>query len=247
VDAEPRNPEHRQYTRQVPYQVRPGRSLARFVNDVAQRINEGTSKAGTIMNTPTSHHRRLFLLAALFTPAGLPRLRAFAHGRLLQQTEESPETENNWEGPFYKPGAPVRSVLLEKGMAGTPLTVTGRVLDTGGRPLKGALLDIWQADHTGTYDNAGFRLRGRLYTGDDGRYTLRTIKPLYYGAPGDMRPAHIHVKASLEQSPVLTTQLYFKGDPWLQHDPGVRPTLIMATQQVSDGLAARFDFVIRTR
>lgn len=191
--------------------------------------------------------RRRLLRRTLFGAAGLPLLLAadVLPAPLLAATEDVPETENNYEGPFYKPGAPVRSVLLESGMAGTPLTVTGRVLDTQGRPLKGALLDIWHADHTGEYDNKGFRLRGRLYTDDEGRYTLRTIKPLYYGVPGDMRPSHIHVKASFEKSPILTTQLYFKGDPWNHHDPGVRPSLIVSPRKESDGLAAQFDFVIK--
>src|SRR5262249_48284338 len=147
--------------------------------------------------------------------------------------------------PFYKPGAPVRSVLLEKGMPGTPLTVTGRVLDTHGQPLKGALLDIWHADHTGNYDNTGFHLRGRLYTDAAGRYTLRTIKPLYYGPPGEKRPAHIHEKVSAALSAILPTQFYLKGDPWNRHDPAVRPSLIMSPRQEADGLAAHFDFVIR--
>jgi protocatechuate 3,4-dioxygenase beta subunit len=183
----------------------------------------------------------------MLSAAWLPLLgaSAFLPGRLLAATEESPETENNWEGPFYKAGAPVRSVLIERGMAGTPLTLTGRVLDTHGRPLKSALLDFWHADNTGTYDNTGFKLRGKLYTDDDGRYTLRTIKPLYYGDAGDKRPAHIHVKASSGKAPILTTQLYFKGDPWNRHDPGVRPSLIMAPRRESDGLAAQFDFVIK--
>jgi protocatechuate 3,4-dioxygenase beta subunit len=187
------------------------------------------------------------LRRVLFSAAGLPLLGASAllPGRLLAATEESPETENNWEGPFYKPGAPVRSVLLEKGMAGTPLTVTGRILDTHGRALKGAMLDVWHADHTGTYDNKGFLLRGKLYTDDEGRYTLRTVKPLYYGEPGDMRPAHIHVKASSGKSPILTTQLYFKGDPWIHNDAGVRPSLIMSPRRESAGLVAKFDFVIK--
>ncbi len=130
-------------------------------------------------------------------------------------------------------------------MPGTPLTVSGRVFDTRGRPLKGALLDIWHADNTGNYDNTGFKLRGRIYTDDHGNYTLRTLKPLYYGAPGDMRPSHIHVKASFEKSPILTTQLYFQGDPWNAHDAGLRPSLIMSPREVSDGLTASFDFVLR--
>ena len=90
--------------------------------------------------------RRHFLLGTLLTPSVIPLLGiAGSPDEQLAPTEESLETENNWEGPFYKPGAPVRSSLLEPGTAGTPLTVTGRVLDTNGRPLKGALLDIWQA------------------------------------------------------------------------------------------------------
>lgn len=163
----------------------------------------------------------------------------------LAATAEVVETEDNMEGPFYKPGAPSRAVLLESGMKGTPLTITGRVLDTQGRPLRGAMLDVWHADASGAYDNQGYHLRGRLHTDDDGRYTLRTIKPAAYGSPTDKRPAHVHVKASFERGPVLTTQLYFKGDPWNRHDPGVRPTLILSPQRGADGLRAQFDFVIK--
>ncbi len=191
--------------------------------------------------------RRRLLRRVLCSAAGLPLIgaSAFLPCQLLAATEESPETENNWQGPFYKPGAPIRSVLLEKGMAGTPLTVTGRVLDTHGRALKGALLDIWHADHKGSYDNAGFLLRGKIYTDDEGRYTLRTVKPLYYGDPGDMRPAHIHVKASSGKSAILTTELYFKGDPWMHRDAGVRPSLILSARREPQGLVAKFDFVIK--
>jgi protocatechuate 3,4-dioxygenase beta subunit len=193
--------------------------------------------------------RREWLRQALLRIGGLSLLGVSGlwAPEALAATDESPETENNWEGPFYKPGAPVRSVFLESGMAGTPLTVSGRVLDTQGRPLKGALLDIWHADHTGRYDNRGFHLRGRIFADDEGRYRLRTIKPLHYGDPGDMRPSHIHVKASHDRSPVLTTQLYFKGDPWNHHDPAVRPSLMMSPREAADGLEAWFDFVLRVK
>lgn len=191
--------------------------------------------------------RRRLLRRAVLSAAGLPLLGSplLWPGQALAATEESPETEDNWEGPFYKPGAPLRSMLLEKGMGGTPLTVTGRVLDTRGRPLKGAVLDIWHADHTGNYDNKGFTLRGKLHTDDEGRYTLRTIKPAGYGPETEQRPAHIHVKASSGTSPILTTQLYFQGDPWNRLDPAVRPSLIMAARREADGLVAKFDFVLK--
>jgi protocatechuate 3,4-dioxygenase beta subunit len=164
---------------------------------------------------------------------------------VLAVTAEVVETEDNMEGPFYKAGAPTRSILIEPGIKGTPLTITGRVLDTQGRPLRGALLDIWHADASGAYDNQGYHLRGRLHTDDDGRYTLRTIKPSASGSPTEKRPAHVHVKASFERGPILTTQLYFKGDPWNRQDPAVRPSLIMSPQREADGLKAQFDFVIR--
>ena len=131
-------------------------------------------------------------------------------------------------------------------MAGIPLSLSGRVLDVYGRPLKGALLDFWHADHTGAYDSKGFQLRGKILTDDEGRYALHTIKPIYYGDPKDKRPAHIHVKASARAGPVITTQLYFKGDPWLRHDPGVRPSLVLSPRKLPGGLQAEFDFVVKT-
>jgi len=194
-----------------------------------------------------SFHRRHFLRKMMKAGwgASIFGLGALPSAPLLASTEEVAETEDNMEGPFYKPDAPIRSVLLERGMPGIPLTVSGRVLDTHGRPLKEAVLDIWHADHAGAYDNMGFRLRGKLLTDEDGRYLLRTIKPASYGVPGDRRPAHIHVKVSSGTPRVLTTQLYFKGDPWNRYDAAVRPALIMVPRRDADGLTAQFDFVLK--
>lgn len=196
-------------------------------------------------NLSNLSRRQLLQLAAMGTLGAGTRILA-ADGHLLTPTEDLPETENNWEGPFYKAGAPERSNFVEKGITGIPLVITGRILDVTCTPLRGAKLDLWHADRRGVYDNEGFRLRGHLYTNSDGRYTLTTIKPLYYGVPGDMRPSHIHVKVSHEKSHILTTQLYFKGDPWNRHDPGVRPSLILAPRSSAKGLEAEFNFVLRT-
>ncbi len=193
------------------------------------------------------YSRRVLLRRAAWCALGWPLLARVSLGPnlVLAATDEVVETEDNMEGPFYKPGAPIRSILLEPGMEGTPLTITGRVLDTQGRALRGAMLDVWHANAGGAYDNEGYHLRGRLHTDENGRYTLRTIKPAAYGLPADKRPAHVHVKASFERGPILTTQLYFKGDPWNRQDPAVRPSLIMSPQREADGLKAQFDFVIR--
>ena len=73
------------------------------------------------------------------------------------------------EGPYFKPQSPERRTLVEPGLGGTPLTITGRVVTPACVPIAGVLLDFWQADHTGKYDNAGFDLRGHQFTDRDGR------------------------------------------------------------------------------
>lgn len=179
--------------------------------------------------------------------AGLLVLAADSSG-LLAATPEVPETEDNQEGPFYKPGAPVRESLIDKGMPGTRLVLAGRVLGVDGRPLEGAELDFWQASAEGQYDNDGFILRGRLYSRPGGHYRLETVIPKHYDAGGRYpRPPHIHVKASKPGGPVLTTQLYFRGDRYNYDDASVRPSLLLDLENGSGGRQSNFDFVIRTR
>lgn len=154
-------------------------------------------------------------------------------------------TESNIEGPFFTPDSPLRRSLREEGMKGAPLVIEGRVLDTSCRPLAGALLDFWQADADGAYDNAGFTLRGHQLTDTSGRYRLETIIPGHYLNGAQYRPAHIHVKAAAEETALLTTQLYFEGDPYNAIDPWILPSLIMSLQDSPSGeKLARFDFVL---
>src|SRR5215210_7521587 len=115
----------------------------------------------------------------------------------LAQTETSAAactpgtmTPSQTEGPYYKAGAPERTSLLEPGMAGTPLTITGYVMTPDCQPVASAWLDFWQADGNGAYDNRGYTLRGHQYTDADGRFVLQTVVPGEY--PG--RTGHIHVK-----------------------------------------------------
>src|SRR5947208_17183017 len=76
------------------------------------------------------------------------------------------------EGPYFKPGSPMRTSLVEPGMAGTRLALSGRVLSRDCRPIAGARLDFWQADASGSYGNAGYRLRGNQTRRSDSRYAL---------------------------------------------------------------------------
>lgn len=147
------------------------------------------------------------------------------------------------EGPYYTPNTPERVSLLEPGMAGTRLIISGVVMTTACQPLARALLDFWQADDAGVYDNAGFRLRGHQFTDEQGRYRLETILPGLY--PG--RTRHIHVKVQAPNQPVLTTQLYFAGETANERDRIFHPALAMPVQDANDGKAGIFDFVLETR
>ncbi|MEV5239444.1 dioxygenase [Streptomyces cinnamoneus] len=144
------------------------------------------------------------------------------------------------EGPYFKPDSPERASLLEPGTRGTRLTVSGYVFGPTCRPVARALLDFWQADTTGAYDNRGFRLRGHQYTDARGAFVLTTIVPGLY--PG--RTRHLHVKVQAPGGPVLTTQLYFPGEPRNNTDPIFHPALLMNVRQAGPALQATFDFVI---
>jgi protocatechuate 3,4-dioxygenase beta subunit len=141
------------------------------------------------------------------------------------------------EGPYFTPNSPERASLLEAGMAGDRLTVAGTVLATDCRPLRRALLDFWQADADGRYDNQGYRLRGHQFTDADGRFRLDTVVPGRY--PG--RTRHIHVKVQAPDGPVLTTQLYFPGEPANAGDGIFREELLLT---MDGDRRASFTFVL---
>ena len=126
---------------------------------------------------------------------------------------------------------------LTRQHAGEPLgeriTVSGRVLDDGGRPLRGTLVEIWQANAAGRYRHEvdqhpapldpNFSGAGRCLTDDEGRYRVTTIKPGAYpwrNHPNAWRPAHIHFSVFGRMfTQRLVTQMYFPGDPLFPYDP----------------------------
>jgi protocatechuate 3,4-dioxygenase beta subunit len=143
-------------------------------------------------------------------------------------------------GPFFKPSSPERIELLEAGMAGQPIELVGFVLTRDCKPVAGALLDFWQADSKGEYDNSGFRLRGHQFTDTDGRYRLKSIVPGSYVG----RTRHFHVKVQPRGGSVLTTQLYFPGESRNRSDGLFRKELLIRTAKNEGWLAGRFDFVL---
>lgn len=149
-------------------------------------------------------------------------------------------TISQTEGPYYTPNSPERTSLLEDGIDGTRLLVTGYVLSTDCTAIPQALIDFWHCDADGNYDNVGYRLRGHQYTDANGMYTLETILPGLY--PG--RTRHIHVKVQAPNQPILTTQLYFSGEAQNASDGIYDPALEMTLQDTADGQQGTFNFVL---
>ena len=149
-----------------------------------------------------------------------------------------PHTLSELTGPVYgDTPIGVTDNDLTRQHAGAPLgeriIVTGRVLGGDGKPLRGQLVEIWQANAAGRYLHEvdthdapldpNFSGAGRCVTDDDGRYRFTTIKPGSYpwrNHPNAWRPNHIHFslfgRAFTER---LVTQMYFPGDPLFAYDP----------------------------
>jgi protocatechuate 3,4-dioxygenase beta subunit len=152
-----------------------------------------------------------------------------------------PLTVAETEGPYFKTNSPERTSLVDAGMQGTLLTITGQVLAQDGTPVANALVDFWQANASGAYDNAGYDLRGHQYTDANGYYTLTTVVPGLY--PG--RTRHIHVKVQAPNGPVLTTQLFFPGEARNATDGIFNQSLVLNTVDKGDGTqSAVFTFVV---
>lgn len=150
------------------------------------------------------------------------------------------------EGPFYPDKLPLDTDndLLIINDSITPAVgeityLSGRVLGTGGKPIRNARVEIWQVDNNGIYIHSqggdrqkldsNFQGFGRFITGVDGRYYFRTIKPKPY--PG--RTPHIHLAVFINNKKLLTTQLLTKGEPQNQRD---RLFLRLANEQQRDML-----------
>ncbi|MBO0684368.1 MAG: hypothetical protein J2P45_14520, partial [Candidatus Dormibacteraeota bacterium] len=156
---------------------------------------------------------------------------------------------------------------MRENEAGTPLLFQGQVRGVDGRPLAGTSLDLWQADDEGYYSQFApgipeWNLRGRIVTGEDGRFAIQTIRPAPYQIPTDgavgaliraanwhaWRPAHLHVKVSAPDHLPITSQLYFPDDPHNEDDiaSAVKPELMLDPKPAggANGLVATYDFVL---
>ena len=197
--------------------------------------------------------RRRLIAAGLALPAAAAVVRygdvldaAAAAGLPLAATPELADADDEptpelTEGPYFTPSSPRRRTIVAASAAGTRLLLSGRVLTTAGKPVSKALVDFWQCDARGAYDNEGYRFRGHQLTDARGRYQLLTVVPgLYTG-----RTKHIHVKVQAPRKRVLTTQLFFPGVSQNRSDGIFTPECLVTRWRRSGGRRlAQFDFVL---
>src|SRR5215470_13458200 len=196
-----------------------------------------------LRSSPRLSRRALFGVGASTVLAGLVLRGAAADQSLLPATpqcrDDDDATPAQTEGPYFTPNSPERANLVEQGMTGERISLAGFVLDRRCQPAPHALLDLWHADADGHYDNQGYRLRGHQFTDAQGRFVFETIVPGLY--PG--RTRHFHLKVQAPSRDILTTQLYFPGEPQNARDGIFDQALLMAVTQDAGTKIGRYDLV----
>jgi hydroxyquinol 1,2-dioxygenase len=176
----------------------------------------------------------------------------------INHRKASAATESTVLGPFHMVESPPRRLGDSIDLVGTgePCVVTGQVRSLDGRPLAGALVDVWQADDHGFYDvqQPGAQPPGNgrgLFTCDgEGRFWFRTVTPSPYPIPTDgpvgrllaasgrhpYRPAHIHLIVGAEGHLPVTTHVFVAGSPYLDSDAvfAVKQSLVREFATIDD-------------
>jgi protocatechuate 3,4-dioxygenase beta subunit len=181
----------------------------------------------------------------------------------INNRKPSGASESTVLGPFHVQDAPElpmgANICLDQ--KGEDMVISGRISDTAGRPIEGAVLDVWQANDEGFYDvqqlgiQPEFNLRGVFRTGADGRYWFRAVKPKFYPIPHDgpvgkmldhlgrhpYRPAHLHFILKADGFETLITHIFDPHDPYIESDAvfGVKQSLLADFHLVEDGARAK--------
>jgi protocatechuate 3,4-dioxygenase beta subunit len=178
----------------------------------------------------------------------------------LSHGDDDSATASDVEGPLYREDPPWREAPVriyedyEGSEDGEVLFVRGKVTSTDGKPLPGAVLDIWQTG-PGGYDiwderQPAFNFRGRFNPSESGDYEFQTMLPTPYTVPTEgpvgryleaigqhpWRPAHIHFKVTADGHEPLVTQVFFAGDPYLDNDTigAVKESLVRSPDKHED-------------
>lgn len=233
-----------------------------FLKDV--QLQEGEWWKGIEFLTRTGHmcndRRQEFIL--LSDTLGVSMLTD-----LMSNRKPAGSTESTVFGPFHRADAPERQFgdsIVGADRNGTVTYMSGRVTDLHGNPIPGAELDVWQAAADGLYDVQDpslneINMRGKFRADKDGRYLVKTTRPVAYQIPADgpvgemlratnrhaWRPAHVHFVVSAPGYSPVTTHVFDSHDKYLDEDAvfGVKNSLIADFQEhkTRDEAARKFD------
>lgn len=132
-------------------------------------------------------------------------------------------------GPYYKANSPFRTKIVPDQNNGEKLVVKGKVLLNDCKtPVPAAIIDIWQANETGSYQDEWYR--GQVTANDKGEYMFETVVPKGYGEGTAFRPPHIHFKIFRDNVEVITSQMFF---PEVEGTPGFDKAYIMKLEEKS--------------
>jgi protocatechuate 3,4-dioxygenase beta subunit len=156
-------------------------------------------------------------------------------------------------GPFYRPGAPFKTDLVQAGTKGEILHFSGTIYDKNGKALKDALVEIWHCNEDGVYDNTSdnYVYRAAAKTSVNGKYQFKTIMPVPYAAGQTLtRPAHIHMRISANGVQDLVTQIYFKGDKYIAgdisaKDPSALNRILDMSKNDKKEIVVKFDIYLK--
>jgi len=240
------------------------RHLHGFIREVKMTEKEFQAAIGYLnaigQKTSSSHNEAMLIAGAL----GVSNLICLLNNG-LQGTRP---TQANNLGPFFREGAPHcenGASLLRSPTPGPKLAFKGWVKDLEGKPVAGALVDVWHSSPVGLYENqdpaqAEMNLRGKFTTAADGSFGFASVKPAGYPVPTDgpngallgaqqrhhMRPAHVHFLIHKPGYKTIASQVYDPGDPHLETDSqfGVTKALIGDYVKSGDAYTLEFTFVV---
>ena len=238
------------------------RHLHAFVREV--RPTQQEWEAGIEFLTKTGHmcdgKRQEFILVS--DTLGVSMLVDF-----LNYGKHAGATESTVTGPFFVQGAPeipLGGTIAGPNTPGEPALVSGSVKTSAGKPIAGAVLDVWQARGEGFYDvqqAGGTNLRGKVKADENGKFWFRTVLPVSYPVPTDgpvgrmlkatgrhpMRPGHLHFMINAPGYKQLITHLFTAGDKYLDSDAvfGVKKSLVVKYKKAKTGeWTVGYDFVL---
>jgi protocatechuate 3,4-dioxygenase beta subunit len=187
--------------------------------------------------------------------------------------QELVRTPAQTEGPFYPNKLPLDTdndlIVVNDSITpavGAITHLSGRILDSRGQPIRGAVVEIWQVDSAGAYihtqsanrdkRDGNFQGFGRFLTASTGEYYFRTIKPVPYSDGRIARTSHVHYSVKAPRRDKFTTQCYVKGEPKNAsdgilnaiRDAKARESVVVEFKPIPESrigeLAARFDIVL---